>query len=82
MDNNVHPGNTIRMANALMAAKKRFDFFLVPGQRHAYGDFTEYVFWLKADYFCKYLIDDYTISTDIFEMRRENKLTPSKARAK
>jgi dipeptidyl-peptidase 4 len=82
IDNNVHPGNTIRMANALIAAKKRFDFFLVPGQRHAYGDYTEYVFWLKADYFCKYLIDDYTISTDIFEMRRENKLTPSKARAK
>jgi dipeptidyl aminopeptidase/acylaminoacyl peptidase len=82
IDNNVHPGNTIRMANALIAAKKRFDFFLMPGQRHGYGDYAEYFFWLKADYFCKYLIDDYTISTDIFEMRRENKLTPSKARAK
>ncbi|MCG6188809.1 S9 family peptidase [Maribellus maritimus] len=81
MDNNVHPGNTIRMANALMKAKKRFDFFIMPGQRHGFGDYTEYFFWLKADYFCKHLIGDYSISTDIFEMRRETKMTPSKKRS-
>ncbi|QGY44523.1 prolyl oligopeptidase family serine peptidase [Maribellus comscasis] len=80
MDNNVHPGNTFRMANALMKAKKRFDFFIMPGQRHGFGDYTEYFFWLKADYFCKHLIGDYSISTDIFEMRRETKMTPSKKR--
>ena len=81
MDNNVHPGNTIRMANALMKAKKRFDLFLMPGQRHGFGAYTEYFFWLKADYFCKHLIGDYSISTDIFEMRRETKMTPSKKRS-
>lgn len=81
IDNNVHPGNTIRMANALIKAKKRFDFFLMPGQRHGYGNYTEYFFWLKADYFCKHLIGDGSISTDIFEMRRETKMTPSKKRA-
>ncbi len=81
MDNNVHPGNTIRMANALMKAKKRFDLFLMPGQRHGFGGYTEYFFWLKADYFCKHLIGDYSISTDIFEMRRETKMTPSKKRS-
>ncbi|NQX82364.1 MAG: S9 family peptidase [Flavobacteriaceae bacterium] len=80
IDNNVHPGNTIRMANALIKAKKRFDFFMMPGQRHGFGDYTEYFFWLKADYFCKNLIGDYSISTDIFEMRRENKLIKSKKR--
>jgi dipeptidyl aminopeptidase/acylaminoacyl peptidase len=80
IDNNVHPGNTIRMANALIAAKKRFDFFLMPGQRHGYGNYSEYFFWLMADYFCKHLINDYSIDTDIFEMRRETKLIPSKAR--
>jgi dipeptidyl aminopeptidase/acylaminoacyl peptidase len=80
IDNNVHPGNTIRMANALMKAKKRFDIFFMPGQRHGYGEFREYFFWLKADYFCKHLIGDYSISTDIFEMRRETKMTPSKKR--
>jgi dipeptidyl-peptidase 4 len=81
MDNNVHPGNTIRMANALIKAKKRFDFFIMPGQRHGFGAHTEYFFWLKADYFCKHLIGDSSISTDIFEMRREHKMNPSKKRA-
>jgi hypothetical protein len=52
----------------------------MPGQRHGFGTFDEYFFWLKADYFCKHLINDYSIDTDIFEMRRETKLTPSKAR--
>lgn len=80
IDNNVHPGNTLRMANALMKAKKRFDIFFMPGQRHGYGEFREYFFWLKADYFCKHLIGDYSISTDIFEMRRETKMTPSQKR--
>jgi len=81
IDNNVHPGNTIRMANALIKAKKRFDVFIMPGQRHGFGNYTEYFFWLKADYFCKHLIGDGSISTDIFEMRRETKMTPSKKRA-
>ena len=82
IDNNVHPGNTIRMANALIKANKRFDFFNFPGQRHGYGDQTEYFFWLKADYFCQHLIGDASISTDIFEMRREFKMTPSKTERK
>lgn len=80
MDNNVHPANTLRVADALIKAKKRFDIFMFTGQRHAYGDQTEYNFWLTADYFAKYLIGDYAISTDIFEMRRETKMTESKLR--
>ena len=75
-------GNTIRLANALIKANKRFDFFIMPGQRHGYGDETEYFFWLRADYFCQHLIGDYSISTDIFEMRREFKMTPSKTEIK
>lgn len=58
IDNNVHPGNTIRVANALIKADKRFDFFLLPGQRHAYGEMTEYFWWRTADYFSRYLIGD------------------------
>ncbi|HAN79106.1 MAG TPA: S9 family peptidase, partial [Bacteroidales bacterium] len=80
IDNNVHPGNTLRVADALIKAQKRFDIFILTGQRHGYGSHTEYNFWLTADYFCQHLIGDYSISTDIFEMRRENKLTPSKSR--
>ena len=60
IDNNVHPGNTIKLANALVKANKRFDFFIFPGQRHGYGDMNEYFFWLRGDYFCKHLIGDYS----------------------
>lgn len=72
-DNNVHPANTIRVANALIKAGKRFDFVLVPGQRHGYGDMTEYMFWRLADYFNNYLIGDFSGSSkvDILEMDKE-----------
>lgn len=73
VDNNVHPANTIRLANALMKAGKRFEFVIMPGQRHAFGDLTEYGFWKLADHFNKYLIGDFTSSeqVDVVEMDRE-----------
>lgn len=72
IDNNVHPGNTIRLANALIKADKRFDFVLLPGQRHAYGEMTEYFWWRTADYFSRYLIgDDSERPVAIEEMDRE-----------
>jgi dienelactone hydrolase len=71
IDNNVHPGNTIRLAEALIKANKRFDFFLFPGQRHGFGMMNEYFFWLRADYFCKHLIGDYSQDVDIEELNRE-----------
>jgi dipeptidyl aminopeptidase/acylaminoacyl peptidase len=71
IDNNVHPANTIRMANALIKANKRFDFLLLPGQRHGYGDMTEYFFWRLADYFSQYFLNDYNHPVDIVEMNRE-----------
>ena len=71
IDNNVHPGNTIRLANALIKANKRFDFFLFPGQRHGYGPMSEYFFWLRADYFCKHLIGDYSQTVDIDAINRD-----------
>ena len=74
IDDNVHPGNTIRMANALIKANKRFDFFMLPGQRHSYGDMTEYHFWLSSDYFCKYLIGDFSADIDNSRMNNEIEL--------
>jgi len=73
VDNNVHPANTIRVANALMKAGKRFEFVIVPGQRHAFGDLTEYAFWKLADHFNKYLIGDFSQSdqVNVLEMDRE-----------
>jgi len=64
IDNNVHPGNTIRMANALIKANKRFDMLILPGQRHAFGNMTEYFFWRMGDYFSQHLIGDYRTDVD------------------
>lgn len=56
IDNNVHPGNTLRMVNALIRANKRFDMLMLPGQRHGFGDMTEYFFWKMGDYFSEHLL--------------------------
>lgn len=71
IDNNVHPGNTIRMANALIKANKRFDFFIYPGQRHGFGNMSEYSFWLRGEYFCKYLLGDFRSTADYVEMQND-----------
>jgi len=73
VDNNVHPANTIRVANALMRAGKRFELAIIPGQRHAFGDLTEYAFWKLADHFNRYLIGDFSQPEEvsITEMDRE-----------
>ena len=71
IDNNVNPANSIRVINALIKANKRFEYVLLPGQRHAYGDMTEYFFWRKADYFVQHLLGDFSQPVDILEMSRE-----------
>jgi dipeptidyl-peptidase-4 len=71
IDNNVHPANTIRMANALIKANKRFDLLLLPGQRHGYADMQEYFFWKMADYFSQYLLGDWDHPVNIAEMDNE-----------
>lgn len=71
IDNNVNPANTVRVINALIKANKRFEYVLLPGQRHAYGDMSEYFFWRKADYFVQHLLGDYSQPVDIVEMTRE-----------
>ena len=68
-DNNVHHANTVRMAHALIRANKRFDYFIFPGQRHGYGDMSDYWFWLRAEYFVKHLLGDERVEADIAELR-------------
>ncbi|GGW67661.1 dipeptidyl aminopeptidase/acylaminoacyl peptidase [Winogradskyella epiphytica] len=75
VDNNVHPGGTIRMANALIKANKRFDFMLMPGQRHSFGNMTEYSFWLRADHFSKHLLGVEATEVDITEINRDQPKT-------
>jgi dipeptidyl-peptidase-4 len=71
IDNNVNPANTVRVINALIKANKRFEYVLLPGQRHAYGDMSEYFFWRKADYFVQHLLGDFSQPVDVMEMTRE-----------
>ena len=55
IDNNVHPGNTIRVVDALIRAGKRFDMLMLPKQRHSFGDMDEYFYWRMVDYFSEHL---------------------------
>jgi len=59
MDNNVHPGNTVRLVNALIKANKRFDYMVMPGKPHAYGDMQPYFTKLLMEYFAENLLGDY-----------------------
>ena len=55
IDNNVHPGNTLRVVDALIRAGKRFDMLILPQQRHGFGDMNEYFYWRLVDYFSEHL---------------------------
>jgi dipeptidyl aminopeptidase/acylaminoacyl peptidase len=72
VDNNVHPTGTIRMAEALIRANKRFDFFLFPGQRHGFGNMSDYWYWLRAEYFVKHLLGDERAEINIAELNMQS----------
>lgn len=65
IDNNVHPGNTLRVADALIRVGKRFDMLLLPQQRHGFGDMDEYFYWRMVDYFSRNLLGEQETSVDI-----------------
>ena len=65
IDNNVHPGNTLRVADALIRAGNRFDMLLLPQQRHGFGDMDEYFYWRMVDYFSRNLLGEQETSVDI-----------------
>src|SRR5258707_860837 len=67
IDNNVHPSNTHRLADALIKANKRFDMVVLPGQRHGYTAAGKYVTWLRAEYFAKHLLGENDQSIDMWE---------------
>ena len=70
VDNNVHHAGTFRMAHALIEARKRFDFFVFPGERHGYiGQMANYWFWLRAEYFAKHLIGEPEWSADMLALQ-------------
>jgi len=59
MDNNVHPAGTIRLADALIEANKRFDLFIMPGAAHGYGSRQAYFQRLLQEFFAEHLMGDY-----------------------
>ncbi len=81
VDNNVHHAGTFRMAEALIRANKRFDLFVFPGQRHGYGNMSNYWFWLRAEYFVEHLLGDARELADITELNNEQEQTRGGGRA-
>lgn len=63
MDNNVHPASTMRMANALIKACKRFDMMIIPGADHGLGN--AYYQNLIRYYFVDHLLGKQTSDIDI-----------------
>jgi len=67
VDDNVHPGNTLRVVDALIKANKRFDFMMLPGQRHGYGNEVPYFDRLMWYYFAEHLLGDYRTNVDLLD---------------
>lgn len=82
IDDNVHPAATLRMADSLIKANKRFDFLMLPGKRHGYADAANYFFWIRGDYFVKYLLGDFSQSVDMVELNKEREQSTDKVRGR
>ncbi len=67
VDNNVHPANTLRLANELIKKGKRFDMMIFPGKRHAYDEYTPYIERMMWFYFSEHLMGDRRENIDIFK---------------
>jgi hypothetical protein len=55
--------------DALIKANKRFDMLILPGKRHAYGDFQPYVTQRMWEFFAAHLMGDRQTGADIYEKR-------------
>jgi dipeptidyl aminopeptidase/acylaminoacyl peptidase len=67
IDNNVHSGNTLRVVDQLIKANKRFDFMMLPGQRHGFGDATAYFDRMMWYYFAEHLLGDYRTNVELLD---------------
>jgi|HubBroStandDraft_1064217.scaffolds.fasta_scaffold05884_3 dipeptidyl-peptidase 4 len=78
MDNNVSMVNTMRVANALIKADKRFEIQVFPGMRHSYMPINSYVIMARGDFFAHWLLGSYDTGADIIELQNQKQATPSK----
>jgi dipeptidyl aminopeptidase/acylaminoacyl peptidase len=78
MDNNVSMVNTMRVANALIKADKRFEIQVYPGMRHSYMPIASYVDMARGDFFARWLLGSSDTGADIIELQNQRQATPSK----
>lgn len=78
MDNNVSDVNTMRVANALIRADKRFEMLVFPGMRHSYMPINSYVIAARGDFFARWLLGSSETGADILELQNLRQATPSK----
>jgi dipeptidyl aminopeptidase/acylaminoacyl peptidase len=57
MDDNVPPGNTELVVDALIKANKDFDLLMIPNARHGYGSASNYMTRRRWDYFVRHLLN-------------------------
>src|SRR5467141_599076 len=78
MDDNVSMVNTMRVADALIKANKRFEMLVFPGMRHSYMPINSYVVVARGDFFSKWLLGSSENGADIIELQRAKQATASK----
>lgn len=78
MDDNVSMVNSMRLADALIKANKRFEIFVYPGMRHSYMPINSYVVVARGDFFARWLLGSSDAGADILELQRQKQATPSK----
>ena len=78
MDENVSMVNTMRVANALIRANKRFEIQIYPGMRHSYMPIVSYVAMARGDFFAHWLLGASDTRPDILELQNQKQATPSK----
>lgn len=78
LDDNVSMVNTMRLADTLIKANKRFEMLIFPGMRHSYMPINSYVIVARGDFFSKWLLGSSDTGADVIELQREKQATPSK----
>ncbi len=70
VDNNVHPGHTTRVANALIRAGKRFDMLFLPNQPPWFDSgIEEFFYWRMVAHFSEYLKGEKETTVSIPEIK-------------
>lgn len=73
IDNNVHPANTMRLADALIKANKRFDMLILPRQRHGFGSARSYFTQRMWEFFAEHLLGDRQTGADIYDKKEQGR---------